>query len=562
VVRWRSAVNGNHSVDGHCLPSHVSSLIIGQGLAGSALAWTLHWAGQGVLIVDRGEANSASRVAAGLVTPVTGKRLVRSLDYDADWAAAVAFYRRVEAETGSVLFEAHPMLRLFADGEARTTFVKRSDKAAARDVEMWEGPLQSHGRAQPGIVMQPAGRLNALAYLSATRTFFEKQGAYQRTELNLPSDVTLADDKVAVPHLNLTADRLILCQGATSSSLFPGVPNNPARGDILTVRIPNYVRREVVHRSVWIAPNADDTQTVGATYDWKSTVPEPTAAGRDEVLHKLNRIVDGDIVVEKHAAGVRPTMKDYEAVLGRHPEHANVFIFNGLGSKGTLKAPRLAAELQRLLNDGDDIPAVRNYARLVSQPVTEQRPEPLTQRAQEAVASVLRHGDTAIDATVGNGYDTCFLSRTVGPTGRVIGFDVQRCALDATNKRLQADNLHNVTLLHQGHETLGDVLADTSVSAVMFNLGFLPRSDHQVMTQPATSVTAIEAAIRLLKPGGVLTVLSYRGHSGGVDEFNAVERCLQSRAASHELQQIDSTPPSPTAPVLFVLSRISGSFDR
>ncbi|MEZ6127953.1 MAG: FAD-dependent oxidoreductase [Planctomycetaceae bacterium] len=538
------------------MPSQVSSLIVGQGLAGSALAWTLHWAGQGVTIVDRSEENSASRVAAGLVTPVTGKRLVRSSDYDADWAAAVAFYRRVESETGLTLFEERPMLRLFADAATRSAFVERSDAVAVREVELWEGYLQSNGRRQQGIVMRPAGRLNVLAYLAATRLFFETLGAYRQTDLNLRRDVQVAAESISVPRLNLTAHQMILCQGSTTSDLFPGVPNNPARGDILTVRLPDYVRREVVHRSVWIAPNPDGTQTVGATYDWKSPVAEPKDSGRQEVLDKLHRMVDGDIVIDHHRAGVRPSMKDYEAVLGRHPAQTNVFVFNGLGSKGTLKAPRLAAELQQWMVDDVPIPARRNYERLKVRQPENQRARPLTQQAQDAVASVLQPGDTVVDATVGNGFDTCFLSRSVGPAGHVFGFDIQQTALDATHRRLHAEDLHNVTLLHQGHETLRDTLAGTSLSAVMFNLGFLPRSDHHVTTQPATSVLAIEAAIGLLKPGGVLTVVAYRGHSGGPEEFDAVEQCLQTYADRHQLQRIDSSPAKPTAPVLFVLRRI------
>ena len=247
-------------------------------------------------------------------------------------------------------------------------------------------------------------------------------------------------------------------------------------------------------------------------------------------------------------------MKDYEAVLGCHPDHANVFIFNGLGSHETLKAPRLAVELQQLMND--HVPAARSDDRLMTQPATDHRPKPLTQRAQEVIASVLQRGDTAFDATVGNGFDTCFLSRTVGPTGRVIGVDVQQSALDATRKRLQAEDLHNVTLLHQGHETMAVTLAGTRLSAVMFNPGLPPRRDHSVTTQPHTSTAAIAAAVDLLIPGGVLTILAYRGHPGGPEEFAAVEQYLLAYSDRHELQQIDSTPAKPTSPVLFVLKRL------
>ncbi len=535
-------------------------MILGQGLAGSAIAWTQHWAGQTVLLIDRGEANSASRVAAGLVTPVTGKRLVKSPEYEADWAVAVAFYSRIEAETGQSLFQERSMLRLFSDESSRAAFITRSDEAMAADVESWEGQLQAAGRVQPGMVMQPAGRLNVVAYLTATRRFFEERDGYQGGEVDLATDVKLSERRVALPRFNVTAERLIVCQGASTNTLFPGVPNNPSRGDILTVRIPDYIRSEVVHRSVWIAPNSDGTQSVGATYDWQCTAPEPTAAGRDEVLKKLSRMVEGEVVVEDHQAGVRPTMKDYGPVLGSHPTYRNVFVFNGLGSKGTLKAPRLALTLCQHIVEGTALPSEQRYARLASHPQGDRRRRPLTQLAQEAVASVLKDGDIAIDATVGNGFDTCFLSRQVGPAGQVIGYDVQQTALEATKRRLTAEGLNNVKLLHQGHESLAtEVVANGHIAAVMFNLGFLPRSDHSIITQPHTSTAAIAAAIELLKPGGVLTVLAYRGHEGGQEEFVAVERLLRTFAEQYDLVQINSTPPKSTSPVLYVLRKTGKS---
>ena len=98
---------------------HFENVIVGQGLAGSAMAWTLHWAGQNLLLCDRAERETASRVAAGLITPVTGKRLVISTKYGERFTAAKNFYRRVEQETGQTFFYEVEMLRLFEEEEGR-----------------------------------------------------------------------------------------------------------------------------------------------------------------------------------------------------------------------------------------------------------------------------------------------------------------------------------------------------------------------------------------------------------------------------------------------------------
>lgn len=534
---------------------HTPNLIVGQGLAGSAIAWTLHWTGQQLTVVDAGDPDSASRVAAGLITPVTGKRLVQSPDYHEAWSAAVKFYRRVERDTGCSLFEERPMLRLFADAETRDAFLQRSDPVAAQQVVAWEGRLQNKGSLQTGVVLHNAGRLNVVAYLQATRQFFEAQGCYLAADVDLNSITCDASSRIQLPDLKLTANRMVVCHGATRNVLFPDVPNNPARGDILTVRIPDYHCQQVAHRSVWIAPNDDGTQTAGATYDWQYPVAEVSEAGRLEILYKLQRMVAGEVEVYQQRAGVRPTMKDYQPVIGPHPNRSGVFVLNGLGSKGTLKAPLLAEQLQRFMDQQVPLPPAHSYARLLKTTSGGLGAMSLTTRAQQAVGEVLKVGGTAVDATVGNGFDTCFLSETVGPSGQVIGFDVQQLALDATLKRLQARQLCNVRLLHQGHQTMSSVTWQKRPDAIMFNLGFLPRSDHQVVTEPESSVAAIQQAVELLQDGGILTVLAYRGHAGGPEEFAAVEQVLQQCAETYQLQRFDSSAPKSTSPVLFILKK-------
>ena len=139
----------------------------------------------------------------------------------------------------------------------------------------------------------------------------------------------------------------------------------------------------------------------------------------------------------------------------------------------------------------------------------------------------IRRGDLAVDATVGNGHDTLFLARSVGPGGRVIGFDIQQEALDETRRRIQADASDtSLRLIHAGHETMATHLGENAygtVSAVMFNLGYLPGGDHSMTTTSETTWSALDASVKLLRPGGVITVVAYTGHEGGEEEAYAVE---------------------------------------
>src|SRR5436190_1596500 len=106
-------------------------VIVGQGLAGTTLAWQLRRRGQRVLVIDHEGGGSASRIAAGLVTPVTGKRLAKSWRWDELFPAAVTFYRSLEAEIGGAFFHQRPAVRLFADEAERDEFERRAETMLA-----------------------------------------------------------------------------------------------------------------------------------------------------------------------------------------------------------------------------------------------------------------------------------------------------------------------------------------------------------------------------------------------------------------------------------------------
>lgn len=174
----------------------------------------------------------------------------------------------------------------------------------------------------------------------------------------------------------------------------------------------------------------------------------------------------------------------------------------------------------------------------------------LTHRAHEILQARLGPGDLAVDATAGNGHDSCFLARAVAPGGRVYAFDVQPQALQQTRERLIREGLaERVTLFHAGHERMAETLPEEArgrLAAVMFNLGYLPGSDRQTTTTTPTTLEALQQSVELLEPGGLLSVLAYRQHPGGAEESRAVQVFLQGRG---ELSlEVQDSP----GPVLFI----------
>jgi len=135
----------------------------------------------------------------------------------------------------------------------------------------------------------------------------------------------------------------------------------------------------------------------------------------------------------------------------------------------------------------------------------------------------VRQGDRGVDATCGNGNDTLLLAELVGAEGRVWAFDIQAEAISRTAQRLaEAGMADRVKLVHGGHEAMVQHVA-SGLSAVLFNLGYLPGGDRSVVTRPETTLPALRQGLELLRAGGILAVTIYPGHGGGDEERRSVD---------------------------------------
>jgi len=171
-----------------------------------------------------------------------------------------------------------------------------------------------------------------------------------------------------------------------------------------------------------------------------------------------------------------------------------------------------------------------------------------TEIAHLLVKERLQPGDHAVDATVGNGHDTLFLSRCVGATGRVDGFDIQAAAIAKARERV--GDCPSVSLHLRGHEEMETVVTP-GVMVVMFNLGYFPSGDKTVITRPDTTLPALAASLNLLAVGGLLTIVIYPGHPGGEDEAEQVGKWVGTldpdhfRAVHYGPAETGSRVPSP-----------------
>jgi glycine oxidase len=324
--------------------------IIGGGLAGVTLAWRLHERGVDFRLYDRGELVTSSRIAAGLLTPITGKRPTLSWRWNELAPVAFGFYKSLEKQTGARFFHPGPMVRIFVSPEEQAETLRRTPSVAGEPVRVEATPLDTNDFYTPhGAAIVPgAARLDVKTYLDASIAFFRDLGCYETREVGCASDIALS----------LGATHVIFCQGFAANPLFPQVRFAASKGEILTLRIPGLTERRTVNRhGQWLTHITGDIYRAGSTYDHDCLDNTPTEAGRDRILAALAGYLKRPVEVVEHFAAVRPIIHVSRPVVAMHPTLPHLGFFNGLGSKGSLTAPYFANHLVEHILDGTPLEA-------------------------------------------------------------------------------------------------------------------------------------------------------------------------------------------------------------
>ena len=335
----------------------VDTIVVGQGLAGTTLAWRLENAGHSIAVVDPNEPQTSSKIAAGLITPISGKRLTIPWRYSDFFPAARAFYSKIEKKTGGAFFHSAPALRIF-QSEAEQTVLKQrlqeqqSFKEQASDSfsvnATTTDDVNSAALADNigGFSILHAARLDVAQFLNVSRAHFAERHKVFQAEVDW-SQVRCDAAGVRIPNFKLSARAIIFCQGYSGRvhPLFGHVPFDASRGDIVTVRIPQLRARRVLHKGIWLVPIGNDLYRAGSTYHRTRLDCRPEQEGRLEIEQRLKNLLRVPFEMLTHHAAVRPILKGRRPAIGFHPEMRNVGYFNGLASRGALQAPLLAEQL-------------------------------------------------------------------------------------------------------------------------------------------------------------------------------------------------------------------------
>ncbi len=331
-------------------------IIIGQGLAGTTLAWHLLRRHQDILVLDQENSVTSSKVAAGLITPITGMRLAISWRFRELLQTAEQFYRHIERETASRFYHQRGMIRFFTSNREQERFTKRLETEEFG--ELVQRPISSFDRnlfssPMDGFEMPRASQLYVSQYLDVSREYFLERQCYRSACVDLNNDILLTASGVQLPRLEISATQLIFCRGAEDrkNPWFSQIKFKPAQGEILTLEISELQETRIINQKSWLAPMPENKFAAGSTYEWNQLDSKPTADGKEQITSNLKQLLRCPFQIIDHRAAIRPALHDQKPIIGRHPRFKQLGIMNGLGSKGSLQAPWLAKQLTNHLCD-------------------------------------------------------------------------------------------------------------------------------------------------------------------------------------------------------------------
>ena len=331
----------------------INFLIVGQGIAGTTLAHKLIEKGYSVHIIDNKHKSSSSLIAGGVTHPMSFKRVILSWKADSLIPIANSYYDAFAIKFGIKVFHKLPMTRVFSSMEEQNNWQGRMADAPMKNI-IGDEELDLDFPFGSGKVNM-AGRLDVALYLSRSKEFFKEKGIISEEQFDY-NQLTSSESKVEYKGIN--AENIVFCEGfkINQNPYFNYIPLSPTKGEILIIKtkeLPDCI----LSQGCFVMPIGDDKYVLGATYDRDNLNQETTDFGKEQLIEKIKNIGNFNFKIVEHRAGVRPTTHDRRPIIGTHPKHNNIHIFNGLGSKGVMLAPHFAEELIQHITAGAELNA-------------------------------------------------------------------------------------------------------------------------------------------------------------------------------------------------------------
>ena len=338
-------------------------LIVGQGITGSIVALQLKKKSKKFKVIEGGSPNTSSKVAAGIVHPISLKRCNLSWRGREFYEFSDSFYKEINFESSAKLYKPYKLLRIFASFEEQNNWIGKTNNEIYKDILSLNYEEIDNLKNMFGTgVVELCSRLSVNEFLDFVSSSFLKNNI-------LIKDVFKADDlKLINNRFHYKGDiysNIIMCEGvnALKNSMFNYLPIIPNKGELLKV-FSTILPPEIINCGIFSLPETENIFTIGSTYSNEDQKNNITIDAKEYLMKKLNKIIEIDgIEIINQKFGFRPTSVDRKPLIGEHPIIKNLYTVNGMGSKAILMAPLLVRELLNYIYQKKPLDSMVNISR-------------------------------------------------------------------------------------------------------------------------------------------------------------------------------------------------------
>ena len=316
-------------------------IVIGQGIAGTTIAWWLHLNKKTFYILNDEKKNTSSAAALGIYNPITGRNSVKTWNAETLFKELEKFYSKVEKKINKKILYKKNIYRPYKNiKEANLWNEKMSNSKYENCIKSEVNNKKINGLCNElgGIITSKSGYINVNKYISKSKKYFISLGRYKKYKLN-NKKILIKNNKIKIK--NWKANNIIMCIGIdeTKNKLFSYLPFKHVTGSSMIIKTKLKINN-IINKGISIIPLKNNLKNVGSTYG-----NETNNNGLQELIGKLSKLLKIKYTIIKKKFGIRPATIDRRPFVGKHPIFDNLYILNGLGSKGISLAPFCSKEL-------------------------------------------------------------------------------------------------------------------------------------------------------------------------------------------------------------------------
>ncbi|MEJ7587711.1 MAG: FAD-binding oxidoreductase [Ferruginibacter sp.] len=326
------------------------TLIVGQGIAGTVMAFMLHKNNLAFTVIDPGIANTSSRIAAGMFTPVSGRRKTIQPVTLQQIPFAIKIYEQIQLLLGTVILHLQHVYQVCDSAEERRELVNKLVNAEFKKYIVTDPPLQPNIKQDTGayeVIL--SGWLDCELMLDGFAHWLRQKKALLN-EIFIYNDLQFGE--AVMEYHGMRFNNIVFCEGysAIDNPFFKNENIIPCKGDILTIRSDHLKTDRIIKKNgTYIISKDNNSFTAGSTYQWNNSTTEPDENSRKQIELKLEELLTGPYLTTSHKSAIRPTTRSRDVIAKQHPEHKGMFMLNGLGTKGVLQGPWWASQLVEIL---------------------------------------------------------------------------------------------------------------------------------------------------------------------------------------------------------------------